>query len=84
MNYPNSRHLMDHFNKLAKAALAAEDYFTAQAFTTAEDLTDGLLKGYPADGPNRLEVAFQHNADRATGAEREAWLKALTILGNVA
>lgn len=72
--------LMNKFHELHKQALAEQDYESSMVFTTAEDLTDGLLKGGPASGPERLLSALTSNRDRLAGTpEGNAWALAVTV-----
>lgn len=79
-----SKVLSDRFHELHRTALAEDQYGAAFVYGTAEDLTDGMLKGTGvARGPALIE-AFERNADRAADSEeREAWLTAVRVAREV-
>lgn len=74
--------IMDSLDAKRREALAQENWHAAMVYSTAEDLTDAMLKGkhFP-DASAPLLESFTHNKTYyANEAEAEAWDEAITIL----
>ena len=67
--------LMNAFHDLDRSEARVERYYASQVYSTAADLTDGMLKGGGAEGPQRLHNALIHNRDRQgiLPEEYDAW-----------
>lgn len=80
--------LMDAYYQAQRKAIAEEKYYAQEAYTIAEDWTDGMLKGkYFLEAAPALRDAFEKSMDRALTAGQvetfEAWLDAITVLDGV-
>lgn len=79
-----SKVLCDRYHELNQAAMAEDEYGVAFVYSTAEDLTDGMLKGTGVTKAPFLIEAFERNAARTDDAdERDAWLNAVTVAREV-